>query len=81
MGIGLKSLIPAAALAASAIAISTERPAAADSPKPPSASKISHPARHQTSGYVKINSSHVIMFPRLFPDFAANGIYHHAHHN
>lgn len=81
MQTGIKSLISAAALAAFAIAIGAAPPAAADSPKLPGIDEVQHPARHQTSGDVELNSSPVVTFPRLYPDFAAKGVYHHGHHH
>jgi hypothetical protein len=80
MRTGLKRVISVAMLAASTNTIWLAPPAAADDPKPPSISEVHPPARHQTRGNLEINSSPIVHFPRLYPDFADKGVYHHGHH-
>lgn len=43
--------------------------------------EVQHPARHQTSGDVEINSSPVVTFPPLYAHFLEMGVYHHGHHH
>jgi hypothetical protein len=81
MRLGPKSLISALVMGAAAAAIGVAPTAAADTPNLPGVGVVDAPVRHQTPGDVEINSSHVVHFPRQYPNFLDLGVYHHGHHH